>query len=230
MNKYNVFRHAGAWIIVILLGACSAASAQESWGSSLTLEQSKRLFRKLDISLEEEFRLRDNFSTSDRISGALDISYKPFKYLKAGGAYNPIYFNHEKKGWEMRHRYYFYATGSYTYRRFTLSLRERFQSTYRVDVKETATRANPKQVLRSRLKLAYDGNKTRFEPYLSAEFYKPLNDPTDNSINKMRYTAGTAYKLNKQHAVELFYRYTNFMDDDDTSGTNMIGIGYSFRF
>jgi len=227
MNKHHTLRLAAA---LLLLGACTAAPAQESWGSALTLEQSKRLFRKVDISLEEEFRLRDNFATPDRFAAALDVGYKPFKYLKAGLAYNPIYFNHEKKGWEMRHRYYFYATGSYTYKYITISLRERFQSTRREDVAATATRANPKQVLRSRLKLSYENKKTRFEPYLSAELYKPLNDPVDNRMNKARFTAGTTCKLNRQHAVDIFYRYTNFMDDDDTNGTNVIGIGYAFRF
>ncbi|MDR3194407.1 MAG: DUF2490 domain-containing protein [Tannerella sp.] len=204
--------------------------AQQDWGSSLTLEQSKKLFRKFEITLGEEFRLRDDFSTPDRIAGDLSVSYKPVQYLKAGVAYNPICFNHEKQGWEMRHRYYAYASGSYTFERFTLSLRERFQSTYRVGVEETAKRANPKQFLRSRLKLEYDVRKSGFEPYLSLEFYKPLNDPVDNRMNKIRYTAGTMYKINRRHALELFYRYTNFRDDDDTNGNHMIGLGYAFRF
>jgi hypothetical protein len=216
-------------LFALLLLKCTGVYAQESWGSSLWLEQSKKLFRKIDISLEEEFRLRDDFRTVDRFSGSLDISYKPFKYLKAGGAYNLIRFNHEKKGWEMRHRYSFYATGSYAYKHFSLSLRECFQSTYRVGVPETRKRANPKCFMRSRLKLEYNIKKTGFEPYISAEFYKPLNDPLDNRMNKIRYTSGTVYKINKQHVLELFYRYTNFMDDD-TNGTNTIGAGYSFKF
>jgi hypothetical protein len=215
---------------VFFLAASAAVSAQESWGSSLSVEASRKFFRKMELLLEGEFRLRDDFSVPDRVSGVLEVNCKPWKYLKAGGAYNPIRFNHEKKGWETRHRYYFYLTGSYSYQGFTLSLRERFQSTYRVGVEETAKRANPKLFLRSRLKAAYDRRTWKAGPYVSVEFYKPLNDPLDSRMNKVRYTAGSTYRINKRHAVELFYRHTNFIDDDDTNGHHMIGLGYAVKF
>jgi hypothetical protein len=223
MNVYKL-------ICLLLALKATAVCAQQDWGAALTLEQSKRLFRQWEDSREEEFLLRDDLTTPDRLSGDLSVAYKPFTFLKAGLGYNPIFFNHEKQGWEMRHRYYAYVSGSYTYRRLTLSLRERLQSTYRVGVSETARRANPKHFLRSRLKLTYDVKRSGWEPYLSLELYKPLNDPVDNAMNKIRYTAGTAYKINRRHALELFYRYTNFRDDEDTNGTNMIGLGYAFRF
>jgi hypothetical protein len=217
-------------LLIFLLGGYTTVLAQGSWGSSFTAEASRKFFRKIELSFGEEFRLRDDFSTPDRISSTLEVSYKPWKFLKTGGAYNPIYFKHEKKGWEMRHRYYLYATASYSYQGFTLSLRERFQSTYRVGVEETAKRANPKLFLRSRLKLAYEHKKWKLEPYVSIEFYKPLNDPSDNKMNKIRYTAGSSYPINKKHAIALFYRYTNFIDDDDVNGDNMLGLGYSIQF
>jgi len=203
--------------------------AQKDWGSSTTVDISKKI-AKVNIAFAEEFRLRDNFSTADRFSTSLDVNYKPWKYLKIGGVYNLINQNHEAKGWEIRHRYYFYATGNYTFNRFTIFLRERFQSTYRVGIKETAKRSNPKLFLRSRLKLEYDIKKTKFEPYVSVEFYKPLNDPVDNKMNKIRYTAGSSYKLNKRNTFDLFYRYDNFIDDDEVSGRNVVGIGYSYSF
>lgn len=107
-------------------------SAQDDLGSSLSADITKRVIPGLNLSLEEDFRLRDNLSEVDRFSTTLELSYKPWKFLKLGGAYNLINYNHETKGWEVRHRYYFFATGSYRINRFTVSLRERFQSTYRV--------------------------------------------------------------------------------------------------
>jgi len=79
--------------------------------------------------------------TVDRFSTTVELSYRFNPYIKVGGAYNLINYNHPKKDWEVRHRYYFYAAGTYRIDRFTLSLRERFRSTYRVGVPETATRA-----------------------------------------------------------------------------------------
>ncbi|MBC8618557.1 MULTISPECIES: DUF2490 domain-containing protein [Parabacteroides] len=205
-------------------------SAQDDLGSSLSADITKRIIPGLNLSLEEDFRLRDNLSEVDRFSTTLELSYKPWKFLKLGGAYNLINYNHETKGWEVRHRYYFFATGSYRINRFTVSLRERFQSTYRVGVKETSKRANPKLYLRSRLEVEYDIRNCKFEPFASVELYNTLNDPQGNKMNKLKYTAGSKYKLNKRNSLQLYYRYVNFKDDDEGNGKHMIGLGYSYKF
>ena len=205
-------------------------SAQDDLGSSLSADITKRIIPGLNLSLEEDFRLRDNLSEVDRFSTTLELSYKPWKFLKLGGAYNLINYNHETKGWEVRHRYYFFATGSYRINRFTVSLRERFQSTYRVGVKETSKRANPKLYLRSRLEVEYDIRNCKFEPFASVELYNTLNDPQGNKMNKLKYTAGSKYKLNKRNSLQLYYRYFNFKDDDEGNGKHMIGLGYSYKF
>lgn len=205
-------------------------SAQDDLGSSLSADITKRIIPGLNLSLEEDFRLRDNLSEVDRFSTTLELSYKPWKFLKLGGAYNLINYNHETKGWEVRHRYYFFATGSYRINRFTVSLRERFQSTYRVGVKETSKRANPKLYLRSRLEVEYDIRNCKFEPFASVELYNTLNDPQGNKMNKLKYTAGSKYKLSKRNSLQLYYRYVNFKDDDEGNGKHMIGLGYSYKF
>lgn len=205
-------------------------SAQDDLGSSLSADITKRIIPGLNLSLEEDFRLRDNLSEVDRFSTTLELSYKPWKFLKLGGAYNLINYNHETKGWEVRHRYYFFATGSYRINRFTVSLRERFQSTYRVGVKETSKRANPKLYLRSRLEVEYDIRNCKFEPFASVELYNTLNDPQGNKMNKLKYTAGSKYKLNKRNSLQLYYRYVNFKDDDEGNGKHMIGLRYSYKF
>lgn len=214
----------------ILLFPFFLLSAQDDLGSSISVEITKKIIPGLNLSLEEDFRLRDNLETVDRFSTTLDLSYKIWDYLKVGGAYNLINYNHPTKDWEVRHRYYFYATGSYRINRFTLSLRERFQSTYRVGVEETSKRANPKLYLRSRFQVEYDIRNCKFEPYASVEIYNTLNDPQGNKMNKLRYTVGSEYKINKKNTLQLYYRYINFKDDDDSNGKHTIGLGYSYKF
>jgi len=213
---------------VFLISGYWMALSQSDWGSSFGVEISKKIKPKLNLSLEEEFRLRDNFSTAERLSSALELGYKPWKFIKLGGAYTLINYNHSTKGWELRHRYYFYALGTCKTNNIRLSLRERFQSTYRQGVEATSTRANPKNYLRSRLKIEYDIPKSHFEPYCSAEFYNTLNDPQENTMNKVHYSFGTAYQINKRNTLDFYYRYTSFPEDDDLSGKNMICFGYSF--
>jgi len=218
----------GIWFIVGFM-SCLSISAQEDLGSILTVNVTKKIAKGLNINFEEDFRSRSNFSEVERFSHALEVSYKPFNFLKAGGAYNLINFNHEKRGWEIRHRYYFYATGNMEAGRFTFSLRERFQSTKRQGVEKTATRANPKNYLRSRLKVDYDIRKSKFAPYVSLELFNTLNDPQNNSMSQMRGVVGVEYKLNKSNSIELYYRYQNYIDEDEIN-IHYVGMGYAFKF
>lgn len=217
--------------IVLLLGfICCVSAYADDFGSILSVDITKKITKGLNFMFEEEYRTRSDFGKTDRFSHTLELSYKPVKYLKVGGAYNLINFNHEKKDWEIRHRYYFYATGSISAGRFGFSLRERFQSTKRQGVEETAKRANPKLYLRSRLKVDYDIPKSKFEPFGSIEFSNTLNHPQENTMDRWRAIIGTAFNLNKKNTLQVYYRYTNYKDDEEDTDIHQIGAGYSFKF
>lgn len=100
-------KHLKTIFLIISLLAVNQLSAQDDLGSSLSVDITKKIIPRLNLSLEEDFRLRDNLSEVDRFSTTLELSYKPWKFLKLGGAYNLINYNHDTKGWEVRHRYYF---------------------------------------------------------------------------------------------------------------------------
>lgn len=221
----------GKRIISVLLGIMcyTFVSAQDDFGSILSVDVTKKIVKKLNVAFEEEYRTRSNFSETERFSHTLDLNYKPVGFLKVGGAYNLINYNHEKRGWEIRHRYYFYATGSLDAGRFSFSLRERFQSTKRQGVEQTATRANPKLYLRSRLKVDYNIRKCKFDPFASVELFSTLNNPQNNNVDQWRGIAGVNYKLNKQSSFQAYYRYTNYTDDESID-KHLFGIAYSFKF
>ena len=218
-------------LLSILVGmlCCVMVEAQGDFGSIVSVDITKKIVKGLNVSFEEEHRTRSDFSATERFSHALELNYKPLQYLKVGGAYNLINFNHEKKSWELRHRYYFYATGSMDVGRFSFALRERFQSTKRQGVKETATRANPKFYLRSRLKVDYNIRKSKFDPFATVELFHTLNDPQKNDMSQWRGVAGVEYKMNKQNAFQLYYRYTTYLDEEEID-KHLFGLGYSFKF
>ena len=220
-------------IIYFIIGLMSCfitpISAQDDFGSIISFDVTKKIVKKLNVTFEEEFRTRSNFNVTDRFAHTLELNYKPLEYLKVGAAYNLIQFNHVKRDWELRHRHYFYATGSMEAGRFSFSLRERFQSTKRQGVKETATRANPKLYLRSRLKVDYNIRNCKFDPFVSVELFNTLNDPRENKIDRWRGVAGVEYKPNKKSAFQVYYRYTNYIDEED-SNNHLFGAGYSFKF
>jgi len=215
--------------ICLALLLCSSVYAQsDDFGVWTTIEAKKKLLPGLEASIEGDFRTRDDLGTVDRWSGAAGLSYRIWSFLKVGGDYTFIRFNHTKRGWETGHRYNLYATGSYRWNRLNFSLRERYQQTYRKDVSVTAKRANPKKILRSRLQMSYDIKKSAFEPYASMELFHKLNDPQNNGLDKIRYTFGTEYKLNKKNAFQIYYRYQTVRDDEDPN-LHVLGLGYTIK-
>ena len=81
--------------------------------------------------------------------------------------------------------------------------------------------------LRSRLSVSYDIKKCPFEPFAEVELYNELDNAF--AFNKIRYTVGTEYKINKEHKLTLYYRYQDYTDIDEVSG-HILGIGYAFEF
>lgn len=203
-----------------------AEDKADDWGAEFSVELSKKIIRKVTLSFEEEFRLHKNFSQAERFSHSLDLSYKPYKFLKGGLSYNLLNYHRPTKGWDNRHRAVFYLTGNQSFGRFNISLRERVQCTYRPEL--TSSDHNPKWYLRSRINVKYDIKKSHFEPFASAEMYYSLNDPNpaNHPINRWRFVAGTKYNINKKNSIQLNYRYVNYRNDDDDSG-HKICIGYS---
>lgn len=81
--------------------------------------------------------------------------------------------------------------------------------------------------LRTRLAVSYDIKKSPFEPFAELEIYNELDNAF--AYNKVRYTVGTDYKINKEHKLTVYYRYQDYTDLDEVSG-HVLGLGYAFEF
>jgi opacity protein-like surface antigen len=199
--------------------------AQDDWGARCRFEISKKKSQSYS-KLRRGIPSAQNFAGPIVFRTAWILATNPTKFLKGGISYNLLNYYDLQDGWDYRHRYNVYVTGDKSFGRFNVSLRERLQGTHRP---QQISDHNPKWYLRSRLEVEYDIKDCHFEPFASAEMYYSLNDPdpTNNSINRWRFIAGTKYNINKKNALQLYYRYTNYADEDDDSG-HMICIGYSF--
>jgi hypothetical protein len=173
------------------------------------------------------------------------------------GAGNPIpkHMNVDDAYWVARHRFTASLTGSVKWGRFKFSLRERYQFTHRMrsycdreryyyfeslkkwdyelsDFEQPELLTDEKKSksdhkLRSRLAVSYDIKKCPFEPFAEIEVYNELDNAF--AYDKIRYTVGTEYKINKEHKLKLYYRYQDYADIDEVSG-HVLGIGYAFEF
>jgi Opacity protein and related surface antigens len=214
------------------------ATAQADWGLWTSADAQYSLVpKKLTLDIGGEFRLRDEFRSVDKVKGIAGLEYKFNKYLKAGAGYEFIY-NHRSSSYENQNRALSNLTGSVSLGRLDFSLREQFQSTWIAGLSSSSSRINPKMHLRSRLKVACDIPKSKFEPYVSAEAYYYLNASSeyDTKWTKFRYTAGLDFRIDKHNDLDLGIKYVDVYDkdsddeSDDYDPSFIIGIGYAFKF
>lgn len=236
---------AKVWICIITLMTSLSCFAQDLWTSA---EFKTSFGKKWGLGAEVEYRTQDKFKSTERVSVAVQGDYK-VSFLKIDAGYKYI-LGHTleettKKGniippyWINRHRAYLSLTGKLKLGRFGLSLRERYQFTHRVgkwvpkvaadgvtSKKDEWISTKNKHILRSRLFCDYSIKKSRFTPFVSVEVYDDLSSRFD--VEKLRYTVGSEYKLNKQNRIDLFYRYIQGVEKGE-GNAHIIGLGYSFK-
>lgn len=203
-----------------------------------SLEVKKKLKYGLAVSLQEEYKMRENFSNTDKLETTLDLSWKPLSFLKGGVSYCRIDYNHPSNNnnpseyWELRHRYIAYIMGSYEVGRFSLSLREKFQQTNRVGVIADENKSNPTNVLRSKFEVDYNIRKSPFTPYASVEVFYAFNEPdgiqnppATGMVAEIRSAIGVEYALNKRLTFDAGYLYCSEKGWDDDVFVNGVKVG-----
>lgn len=245
-------------ITALLLLLCSAyfptLSHADDGGLVASIEASHKFNKKLSVGFEGEFRSRNHFRTADRFSLGGDVSYKLLPWLKASGGYCLLIDNNREKltfqddgvnynnwrpsYWGVRHRFNVSLTGSYKIQRVELSLRERWQYTYRPgkivdnfdfdegEWEDHEVRGKGKNVLRSRLQVEWDIPKCKYDPFANIEFY------STRQLDKTRLNIGVEHSVKKKHNFKVFYRYqfVNDSDDDGEPNIHMLGMGYTYKF
>ena len=241
-------------ILCSLFALTTMTKAQSNdFGTWYELGAEKKLSKKWNLGVEGEFRTRNNSRTADRWSAGLNAEYKIIRGLKASVGYALLYDNNQEEldlksdglrpnkwtpsYWGMRHRFNVSLTGNIDWGRLNVSLRERWQYTYRPEAEGkkydfddeawTSVKGKGKNVLRSRLQLSYDIPHWKFDPFANVEMFN-----TDKGIDKMRYQIGIDYKYQKKHVFSLTYRYQNVNsgDDDNDVNSHMIGLSYKLKF
>lgn len=212
------------------------------FGGRLSVSIDKKLARGLHVSLEEEISMDNNFGSFDRFHTTLALSYKVSDYLKLGVGYAMInpYSSSNSAFKSSRHRLMLDATGSLRFGDWRLSLRERFQATYRSGDMNEYQNPRTALTLKSRLKLSYKGLR-RLEPYAYIELRNTLNAPVISAsydgtnyltsalsqygeagwfidswsgvyVNRVRGSVGFDYRLSKASSIDVSLMADRIMD------------------
>lgn len=177
-----------------------------------------------------------------------DIDYTKYEY-KIEPGYTRI-----------RHRANVSLIGSMKLGRFKLSLRERWQYTYRpeknIDKIEYDIRylnsmewfqneylwqleSLDPQVKKKTIKSKHSNvlrSRLQVEYDIKGVPFEPYasvevyNDLDGFNFKKMRYTIGGDYKINKQHSIGMYYRFQDFFGEEKDESSHILGLGYKFKF
>lgn len=241
-----------AALATMMLLPALTAQADDS-GIIATIGADKKINKTWTLGGEFEFRSRNDFQTVDRFSVAVNGRYKLTSWLKADARYELMVDNRREKltlnedgsykhwrpsFYSTRHRFALTMIGDVKWGRLNVSLRERYQYTYRPeaattrydfdkeDMEDCIANSKHKHVLRSRLKLEYDIPKCKFAPWAAAEAY------TSTSFEKARFSMGGSYSIKKKHSLELGYMYQvyNHTVNPDDVNSHHLTVGYNFKF
>lgn len=196
-------------------------------------------------SIEFEFKEAVPINEDDLDEG---IEYTKYEY-KIEPAYTRI-----------RHRANVSLTANVKLGRFKLSLRERWQYTYRpeknIDKIEYDIRylnlmewfqdeylwqveSFDPEVKNKTIKSKHSNvlrSRLQVEYDIKGVPFEPYasvevyNDLEGFNFKKMRYTIGGDYKINKQHSIGMYYRYQDFFGAEKDESSHILGIGYKFKF
>ena len=127
-------------IALSLLSLTPAMAQSDDFGIWYDVDFEKQVTKKFDIDFSLGHRSRENHEVADRISADLGISYKFTEWLKASVGYSLLMDNNHKVNtsgkkysdyWGARHRLNVSLTASQSFGDLSISLRERWQYTYR---------------------------------------------------------------------------------------------------
>ena len=194
-----------------------------------------------------------NLKNIDRWSVGIGVDYRLAKWLKASAGYTYIYDYHPEKYtyqddgdlnkrtmtyFGSRHRLYASLTASKDFGRLNISLRERWQYTYRpeqadkrMDYQHASlgysypVKGKATNVWRNKLQLKYKTDGL-LQPYLFGETYVG-----GSGFEKLRLSVGTELKLSKKSSLNVGYVYQRpYGDDEDNATRHILNIGYKLKF
>ncbi len=212
-------------LILPLFFACSLFS-QNGPSTWVELEFSKKIIKNLKIEFNPELRLLPGFDMDTYILEG-GLSYKLNKYLTVAGFYRyENDYKYKKKTGEYQYqvasnRVAFDVKSGFDLNRFDFQLRLRY--TNGADFDQTTD--DKASYFRYRAKLDYDIKGSKLAPYLSAEAF---HDLILKEVDKIRYTGGLAYPINKSNELSLFYRIQDYSGVKES--IQIIGIGYRLKF
>jgi hypothetical protein len=226
-------------LVLALLGlSIQLSHAQsDSYGTWTSIGIEKKI-HKWNFGAETELRTINYLGRINRGSISLSADYSILKHLKIGIGYQ-LMNNWDEKYWnyQIRNRFNVSGTGKLKWDKFSFSLREKLQVTFKDEsnrIKSNGTidtyKINPEWVWRNRMQISYNIPHCRLTPAFSVESFYQLNNPDGNAFDNLRYILSLDYKINKRNSVSIYGLINSRLNSDNISGKYILGTSYVFSF
>ena len=239
-------------MLMILLPIGVRAQSDE-FGTWTSVSLDKKLSKQFSLGTELELRTGNNLKNIDRWSAGISVDYRLAKWLKASAGYTYLYdyhpeaYTYQDDGdlnkrtmtyFGSRHRLSVSLTASKDFGKLNVSLRERWQYTYRPEQENMrmdyqhadlgysySVRGKATNIWRNKLQLKYKTTGL-LQPYLYGETYV-----SGTGFDKLRLSLGTDLKLSKRSSLNVGYVYQKVYDNVDEEGNkHVLSIGYKYKF
>tara|TARA_R110002050_G_scaffold111014_1_gene223982 strand:- start:54214 stop:54891 length:678 start_codon:yes stop_codon:yes gene_type:complete len=225
MLRKNLFRliFAIACTGIIIAGPFRALAQEEAeteWNIWTSFEIKKDITDRLSAFVAPQVRFAEQFEVDEYFIQA-GVEYELFNFLDIAGNYRYLINERTNKSTEYFHRIAFDLVGKHDVKRLGLQLRTRYSNYDELDDNEGFNDAT----MRYRLKSDYDIQNSRFKPSIGVEFFHQLQD---REINKIRYIAEVAYKIDKVHDISVSYLLHAYPNQDRR--TNILTLDYQIDF
>jgi len=213
-------------LIIICFFAALHASGQlsdfELWTGS---EVNYGVTKKLDLSLEEQFRFFDNSTRLLEHNTEIKIAYDLFKWMKTSFAYRLSQENNRFDQFENQHRFTLDARFREKFHRFGISYRLRYQQSYSAYYASENGKV-PDRIIRNRLTIEYDIKNFKGIPFAEYEYYFPLH--TEFYIDKYEFSVGFEYSLSKKMDVQIAYSLRKQVWSDMPVNRNILALSIQY--
>jgi hypothetical protein len=189
------------------------------------------LTKKINLVIDQEFRLKENYQRINLFYTNVGVDYKFNKSIKISPTYRTIQKKRLDGSYSYRHRLMLDVTLKKKLNKITLSERIRYQ----IEVQDLYTSRKGKleeQFLRFKTDVKYSLSD-RITPYFSCELRYQIRSPRgdgpayNNGFHRIRNVFGFEYQLNKKNSVNLYYLVQSEFNISTPESIYILGIAYS---
>ena len=222
-------------ILIILLMANKGFTqvVYPDFGMWNTLSIEKKLSKIISVSIDEEFRLRENLSKINLFYTNLGLNYKFSKKLKASFIYRITQKAVDGRGYDIKHRIMLDVIYKEKLsKKFVFQFRQRAQFENN-NIYSSRDGRYIESFLRSKFEIGYNYTKdikAYFSEELRFQLHDPRNPESDYGLHRFRHCLGIDYSISNSSTVGVYYLVQNEIKVYKPNELYIFGLQYGFQF